>query len=336
MGAEFHPTFENYECQVLKPEKRSNGFMAVQIHYKVHPERQNPDFVKSVTQGMKQSDIDREWECHLTDSAGRLFPYDSLFDSDNRPILTAEYAMPIPGHRYVIGVDAAEGSGNPCCAVVLDLSTWDEVAHVHGRIEPRPFAMQLYSLGELYNWATIAVEDEKYGSIVLTKLEDAGYPALYFRTTKGKRVPGKRRQVKRKLGWSTNTRTKYKMITDLVDAITEGTLGISTLGTIFEMNAFIERPDGTLGGEGTSTDDRVVATAIALQIAIEKGPDISNVKENVEVVSNLKSMDTEALAAMINPGRLTEGIGVAISDSLMDPRRSREADYGLISQRVDW
>lgn len=281
------------DFKILKPKRLSNGFSSVQVHYSIHPLRQDPDWIKGASQGMKQADIDREWDCKLIGGEGRVFPYEALFDADNQPILRSFYQAPIPGKRYVIGADASEGAGNPCCAVVLD-DNWNEVHHIHGKLEPRVFAQRLFNTGKLYNWALIGVENEKYGYVVLTKLQDMKYPEIFYSKEFKPRVrEGKKEPSKRKVGWQPTVPNKLQAISDLMDATVQATIGVATSQTIAEMNTFIEDDRGRLRAASGNNDDRVIATAIALQLAMKLPRSLDTISEDISVGDSLVSLGIE-------------------------------------------
>lgn len=313
-----HQNSQHYRA--LSPRKLSNGFTAVQIHYSVHPLRQDPNWIKQASQGMKQQDVEREWECKLTSGEGLLFPYDCLYDDESQPILRSVYTKPIPGERYVIGADASEGGGNPCCAVVLDMA-WNEVNHYHGRQEPRAFAKTLFNLGNLYNKALLGVEDEKYGAIVLTKLQDMHYPNLFYTKQKPRIKRGRREKPKKKLGWQTNGPSKLKLVSDLLDAMIQGTLGIATAQTLAEMNTFIEK-GSTLAAAPGNFDDRVLATGIALQLLLQMPASLERLDKQVGIGDELETVD---------PYGSDLDIG-----SISIPSEREHAEEVLISTKMDW
>jgi len=259
----------------LKPRRLENGFVSVRIHYTAHPERRDPDWLKGVTQGMSPEDIQREYECKFIGGGQRVFPYEALFDADDVPILTSEYEPPMPNEGYVIGVDCSSGmsNGDFSCAIVIKVSSMTEVAHLHLRVKPQMFAEMLKQLGEKYNNALLAVELEKWGGIVLTRLQGLRYQNIYY-TRRKKQLNRKRIRSsgdvdkwERIIGWQNDGQTKKEMILDLVDAVTARTIGIATPGTIMEMNTFQKDDRDRFRAASGCYDDRVMATGIAYVVA---------------------------------------------------------------------
>jgi hypothetical protein len=86
------------------------------------------------------------------------------------------WKTPLPGRRYVIGVDPAEGNPNSdeSAAVVLDAEHWGQVALLAGRVEPGRFAGYVAELGVWYQAADVLVERNNHGHLVLRTLQEDG------------------------------------------------------------------------------------------------------------------------------------------------------------------
>jgi hypothetical protein len=82
------------------------------------------------------------------------------------------YIAPEPGKKYAIGADTATGRGKDySCAWVVDLSTMEFCAQLHGKMGADQFAEQLHYLGKWYNDALVAVElGGGYGDAVVIAL----------------------------------------------------------------------------------------------------------------------------------------------------------------------
>jgi len=179
---------------------------------------------------------------------------------------------PKAGRRYVIGADVAEGldkTGDYSCADVLDILTGQQCAHWHGHIAPDVFARVLAALGKWYNSACIAVESNNHGLTTNTALRDGdgktrGYPNIYVQTTLDDR--GSSEKETRKLGFSTNRRSKPYII-DLLSALfRENDTGIACKETIEECQTYIVNSDGSYGAISKCYDDRVMSYAIAVYV----------------------------------------------------------------------
>jgi len=165
--------------------------------------------------------------------------------------------------RYIIGADVAEGlmNGDYSCAHVYDWQTLELVAEWHGHIEPDLFACELGKLGKIYNNALVGVEGNKDNAVNIIMRND-GYPHLFYMRNQEKRAG---RRETGKLGWWTTAVTKPVMIDTLAQAITDGAM-IPSRETVSEMMTFVYHDDGKLGAQTGCFDDRVIASAIAIEI----------------------------------------------------------------------
>jgi hypothetical protein len=91
------------------------------------------------------------------------------------------WAPPIPGRRYALGADPAEGNPNSdeSAACVLDAVTWAEVAEVTGRIEPSTFALYLDQVGQWYNGVDVMPERNNHGHLLIRELQRLGNLRVY-------------------------------------------------------------------------------------------------------------------------------------------------------------
>lgn len=185
------------------------------------------------------------------------------------------YKMPQRGHRYVIGGDSSEGSvGNDYSAgQIIDRTTWEQAAIIHGSIDPEVFGDKLALLGRYYNFALVAPESNFHGIVTLRQLVKLMYPNICKRMKTNVTDQGQFEEVE-DLGWVTNTKTKSVMISDLKEALKENLIIIHdgpTLSEIKHYSVLEERDSGVprYGGAGGFNDDRVVALCIAMHFAKE-------------------------------------------------------------------
>lgn len=116
------------------------------------------------------------------------------------------------GHSYAIGADVADGVGlDSSTAVVIDFTTNEIVAtYKSNTIDPVNFAFDLARIGNQYGVALIAPENARTGHTVCVKLQEM-YSNLYQFEMLGYS------EVKQtiRLGWSTTTSTKPRMMSEL-------------------------------------------------------------------------------------------------------------------------
>lgn len=86
------------------------------------------------------------------------------------------YVRPVPGRRYLIGADPAEGNPNsdPSACQVIDALTWEQCATVQGRWEPALFAHYIDIVAAYYNDAAVMTERNNHGHALLMALKHNG------------------------------------------------------------------------------------------------------------------------------------------------------------------
>jgi len=212
------------------------------------------------------------------------------------------YERYTPGHRYALGADVAEGTGQDMSAgCIIDFDWRDPdtfirrpkvvAVYADNRIQPDTFGWELINGANMYGNCIIAVERNGPGLSTLNILKH-NYHHIY-KEEKSEYAPDK---LTEKLGWHTNKSTKPKMMYELSTAINEGNLYI---------------PDATLQKEARTYDkedltrmkfdaelpthwDRLIACAIAYQMSAhvipsyppdmqpEDGPQVERFKDPLE------------------------------------------------------
>lgn len=169
---------------------------------------------------------------------------------------------PVPGKRYAIGADVAEGliHGDYSCAQVLSVPDGIQVAEWHGHVDPDRFGEILASLGKRYNRAFIGVERNNHGLTTLTNMLHTGYANMYVQHDIEHRSGQK--QMK-KMGWLTTSKSKPKIIDRLAADLRDGTHGMCSKELIDEMKRYQIGATGSYNAQDGYHDDRVMARAIA-------------------------------------------------------------------------
>lgn len=174
--------------------------------------------------------------------------------------------------EHFIGGDVAKGliTGDYSAAPTWD-SSYDLNALWHGHIDPDLFAAHLMMLGEWYNDAIIAVEENNHGLTVLNSMK-TNYSNLYYRTSYNKLSD----ETKKELGWWTSEQTKKLAIDNMARLIREKKLGIKSKRLIQECMTYVIDEKGSTNAQQGSYDDVVMATAITLfvmeQYAVQVNP----------------------------------------------------------------
>ena len=175
------------------------------------------------------------------------------------------FEYPDPLANYVIGVDTSEGllHGDNSVVSVINCKTYAEDAIYCGKLAPDVLGEWVMKWGEMYNQALVVVEDNNHGLVTLGAMKGR-YKNLYHRKTKDELVDGRTE----KLGWRTTVRSKPILIGN-VDASLRAGLTLRHKSTIEEFIWYVINDDGTTSAPEGKTDDRVMATACAVQGYIE-------------------------------------------------------------------
>lgn len=182
------------------------------------------------------------------------------FVEDGGPL--AVYFEPNPKHRYVMGVDVAEGleHGDYSSVHVIDVNTHEVVAHWHGHIDPDLLGAEVVPLlGKWYCKALAVVESNNHGLTTLTALQRVRYYPLYRR----RRITNRQKTPTEQLGWATTKQSKALAIDELGKELRDGGLMLYDQATIAELRTYVREGDGKM--HGSPHDDRVMSLAIANQ-----------------------------------------------------------------------
>lgn len=174
--------------------------------------------------------------------------------------------LPQPNEQYCLGADVAEGlaTGDYSVGLVLD-SKLNICAKWRGHIDPDLFGDELVKLGKLYNEAYIAVENNNHGLTTLKSILNKEYYNLFYTKSYDKVND----EITKKLGWSTNQKTKPLAIDKLAEYIREKFLGLWDAEVIGELYTYVIDDKGRTNAQEGKYDDCVMALAIVLQAYLE-------------------------------------------------------------------
>lgn len=196
---------------------------------------------------------------------------------DRRPAFVSDaqgflkiYQEAQPEERYVIGADTCESAvtHDEACAQVLKRSTWTQVAHLHGHMNPEDFAERLFSLGLYYNRALLCPERNGPGLVTVTYLANRHYPNLCRQKKAVVSDAGVWSETE-EYGFHTNVKTKPLVIDQLQNALRTLLIVIHDALTLEELETYVvkhvsKEGHAELGAEEGMRDDCVMALAIGL------------------------------------------------------------------------
>ncbi len=194
------------------------------------------------------------------------------------------WELPDPRKRYYMGVDVAEGvavdsvrrEGDNSVIEVVDASNWNHVAeYATNTINPEELAEVIHRLAWYYR-SLVAVERNGHGWATLQRLislhsiRPSQYH-IYHDRRSPVNIPQPGHAVTRvgKVGWTTSRISKPIIISGLEAAIRLDNFQPKSRALIGEMMTYQRKDDGTTAAQKGKRDDRVMATAIALEMAKE-------------------------------------------------------------------
>lgn len=161
-----------------------------------------------------------------------------------------------PKGQYCIGGDTSEGLGlEGTAALGLDKRTNNTIMTYIADTDPDQFALDLRLMGLFLNGALIAPENNSLGYSVCSDLVKI-YP-------KNKVYSELHQNGQSKIGWTTTTRTRPRMISQLIQEIRENSTELRDLVLIDQALSFVRKPNGKIEHQDGKKDDVLISRMIA-------------------------------------------------------------------------
>ena len=177
----------------------------------------------------------------------------------------AEYK---PGHKYQMGVDAAEGieAGDEAAITIADLEDEEEVASWSGRVPPDVLAMKAAKFARWYqdksDRCVIVPEMNSIGLTVVHKLKQEEDIRVYRRQEFDK-VSGR---LTEKLGWRTTSSTKPLLVSRFNELLRLREPRVFSAKTVEQFKSFVYTDEVKRQGMGSEEgfhDDRIISLLLA-------------------------------------------------------------------------
>ena len=208
---------------------------------------------------------ERRGEIELVDRRRSFMP-------DQRGFLKI-YQASQPEEKYVIGADTCESAltHDEACAQVIKRSTWTQVAHLHGHMNPEDFAERLIALGLYYNRALLCPERNGPGLVTVTYLANRMYPNICRQRKSVVSDSGQWSETE-EYGFHTNVKTKPLIIDQLQNALRSLNIVLHDQLTLDELRSYVviqtsKEGNTTMGADQGKRDDCTIALAIAIHYA---------------------------------------------------------------------
>jgi len=268
VGNWFHQTY-------VAAEEATNDFHPTKLPWDVHPDRDLAWFEKE-TRNMSRRQIAQELECNFNMSGETVIHSEdieklevSVVDPkwkagfDRNFYIWEEYN---PENSYLMVADVARGDGKDYSAFhIIDITNMKQVAEYQGKVELDMFATFLADAGKQYGGCLLVVENNNVGYSVLTKLEDFGYPSIYYSTksthehVEAYAAKGRSGVVP---GFTTSMKTRPLIVAKLEEFIRNELITVRSSRLLNELKTFVwnnGKPEAMRG----YNDDLVMSMAIA-------------------------------------------------------------------------
>lgn len=226
-----------------------NPFNPIRLYWQMHPER-DENWYKQMASALGPKRTAQEIDGDFLSSGNTVFDLadikaieDCLSDY---PVIKKrfngqyrQYLEPQSDKEYFIGADVSTGRASDYSAFTCMDKQGEEQAVFKGRIPINKYAKLLGDTGQLYNWATIAPESNDVGMAVTTKLQDEGYPKLYYYQKMLKKKGKSRPEVDKSPGWLTTQKNRSVIIENLEQDIREEDIIIKDPFFVQEAYTFI-------------------------------------------------------------------------------------------------
>lgn len=172
---------------------------------------------------------------------------------------------PIPGHRYILGVDVGTGTGSDYSSIeIIDVGEYEQVAEYKGFISTPNFVRLIRKVAQWYNEGYIVVESNSIGESIFNGLyynEYEPYNNLY-------KQKKSKNGVTRFTGWITDVKTRKLIANDFIDWITVDdlwdTIKVYSKRLWLEMTTWIWNGNGKADHAQGCHDDSIMSFAIAM------------------------------------------------------------------------
>ena len=161
-----------------------------------------------------------------------------------------------PKGQYTIGGDTSEGLGlEGTAALGLDKRTNNTIMTYIADTDPDQFALDLRLMGLFLNMALIGPENNSLGYSVCSDLVKI-YP-------KNKVYSELHQNGQSKIGWTTTTRTRPRMVSQLIQEIRENSTELRDPVLIDQALSFVRKPNGKIEHQDGKKDDLLISRMIA-------------------------------------------------------------------------
>ena len=206
-----------------------NPFNPIRLYWQMHPER-DINWYNQMSSALGAKRTAQEIDGDFLSSGNTVFDLadikaieDCLSDY---PVIKKrfngqyrQFCEPESDKEYFIGADVSTGRASDYSAFTCMDKLGEEQVVYKGRMAVGAYAKLLGDTGKLFNWAVIAPESNDVGLSVTSKLQDEGYPNLYYYQKMLKKKGKSRPEMDKSPGWLTTQKNRSVIIENLEEDI---------------------------------------------------------------------------------------------------------------------
>lgn len=208
-----------------------NPFNPLRLYWQMHPER-DINWYNEMASALGTKRTAQEIDGDFLSSGNTVFDLSDIKAIEDclsdYPVLKKrfngqyrQFCEPEDNKEYFIGADVSTGRATDYSAFTCMDKAGEEQAVFKGRLSVDKYARLLGDTGQLFNFATIAPESNDVGLAVTSKLQDEGYPKLYYYQKMLKKKGKSRPEMDKSPGWLTTQRNRSVIIEGLEQDIRE-------------------------------------------------------------------------------------------------------------------
>ena len=206
-----------------------NPFNPIRLYWQMHPER-DINWYNQMSSALGAKRTAQEIDGDFLSSGNTVFDLadikaieDCLSDY---PVIKKrfngqyrQFCEPESDKEYFIGADVSTGRASDYSSFTCMDKQGEEQVVYKGRMAVGAYAKLLGDTGKLFNWAVIAPESNDVGLSVTSKLQDEGYPNLYYYQKMLKKKGKSRPEMDKSPGWLTTQKNRSVIIENLEEDI---------------------------------------------------------------------------------------------------------------------
>lgn len=221
----------------------------IRLRWQMHPDR-NQDWYNEMATALGPKRTAQEIDGDFLSSGNTVFDLADIKGieemlSDYPPLRVRlggqyrEFNDPDPNTEYFIGADCSTGRATDYSSFTCMSKDGEEVAIYKGKIPLDKYARLLGDTGEKFNFATLAPEANDIGMAVVIKLQDEGYPNLYYARKLLKKKGKSKPEEELVPGWITTQKNRTLIVEGLEKDIREDSIIIKDPFFVQEAYTFI-------------------------------------------------------------------------------------------------